>query len=1041
MKKSSRILSCLMALLLMLPCFTVFASASDSGGNDGTDKTKRIVSVLYDNSASMKDPVDKKSGDDTSRSAYAKYSLRMLMSLLGENDELIITPLNSAESGWDGVSDDKYSVAVDLSAKNREKVINDIFDKSKKNFLVEAPRSLTPGGPPLSVALNILENGMDKDGKHYGGGLKKSDKLTNEKSDTEHWLVIISDGAFSDTRSVIITKSDGTTDETNEVIPTDELIEEKIKDYTTLKTIFIGISSDAPDLSGSERLAGTTTYVAKSATEIVEVMQDVANQLTGRCPAGEDYYSVSGNKVTLDLDKCQYAVKSVSVIVQNSGVTATSAKYKGSKVDLLQPCVISTGENNFTEFKDYIDMAAGYTAVVESDTYMYGGKMEFEFSGSVNTIAVMLEPALRVETYLEYNDGGTWKRTDMQHINSTMSGGDQIRAGFEVFEQATGNKIDLENIFGKVESQVTYARKEYAVGEPFALKVGNNEIVVSVSVLDGAYKISSSTICIIEANPSDYRVECTKTDRSEPGKLDVDMEYTVYVNNRPITKDELDRYTAEAVLISPSGEEKQLKTSADGNGKIKTNATLTSGEFGDYEVKFTITSEYWLSRSNSMRTGFYPKALGLAVKGADTISVSQHGIKKNTKSFTFALSSMDFDSSIIKYRLEVDGKDLTEYAVVDGKTITYVPAADHFGGSVSIGAKSVDLIVECPSFPTVNEKATVTLDITDIAYELNPLDRGNKKLDRFDVKGSDAALYFEVTRDGERLPLAELEASVKAGEFKVKDPSGVFSWCFWLPTGIEVNAVEDGVVEYKVVRDRISILGVNFMSMFMSGGDKNITAEYRKADATATLTVGDSPAFAYIWRILFFILLVYLLLWAAGFFFGLSKSFGRGVFISISPTLSGRADIRIIKRINLRFRDKWLWHFGRLVPWKLWSHQPEVKMPGVTLTFKVPKRLERKMQKGALMFNKSETYAMMDNFTDASIKFSEYTQSCYRSYRKTKSIKATVPKLSADDVVSMFSRDELVYDGSPTYKKLATGMPYGFYYKDKLDKIIIFVSM
>ena len=75
-----------------------------------TDYTKKVVSVVYDNSGSMQ-------GD---KDAYATYSLQLLMGLLSERDELIITPLNENDSA---VTNINQSIIVDLTNPNREKVI------------------------------------------------------------------------------------------------------------------------------------------------------------------------------------------------------------------------------------------------------------------------------------------------------------------------------------------------------------------------------------------------------------------------------------------------------------------------------------------------------------------------------------------------------------------------------------------------------------------------------------------------------------------------------------------------------------------------------------------------------------------------------------------------------------------------------------------------------------------------------------------------------------------------------------------------------
>ena len=94
MKIKVRLLSLLLAatlLALTLPMGVVSAESRE------TSYTKnKVVSVLFDNSGSMKsDTVNGVYNTEVFRWEYAKYALQTLMTTLGKNDTLIITPMNS----------------------------------------------------------------------------------------------------------------------------------------------------------------------------------------------------------------------------------------------------------------------------------------------------------------------------------------------------------------------------------------------------------------------------------------------------------------------------------------------------------------------------------------------------------------------------------------------------------------------------------------------------------------------------------------------------------------------------------------------------------------------------------------------------------------------------------------------------------------------------------------------------------------------------------------------------------------------------------
>ena len=193
--------------------------------------------------------------------------------------------------------------------------------------------------------------------------------------------------------------------------------------------------------------------------------------------------------------------RNISVIAQNCGATLQSATYNGQTVAVSNPCIITP--------KDELLMQNGYSGIFNGNPHFTGGTLVLEFTREIDeeSFAVFAEPSLLIDMYLEYKNGSTWTRTDMQYINSNLTGGDKIRVGYEVHDQVSGNLVNVSTLFGTPTESVSYAGNVYGVLSEIPLVVGKNEIVVSVSLMEGAYTLYNSMKCIIESSPTSYRVQ------------------------------------------------------------------------------------------------------------------------------------------------------------------------------------------------------------------------------------------------------------------------------------------------------------------------------------------------------------------------------------------------------------------------------------------------------------------------------------------------------------------------------------------------------
>ncbi|MBE6594862.1 MAG: hypothetical protein E7644_03585 [Ruminococcaceae bacterium] len=668
-------IKCTISLLLALTCLiSLLAVVSSGAAASGTQSsaeneprfTKKIVSVLFDNSGSMS------AGDK--RNSYATYSIQMLMALLSEKDELIITPMNVNGSEIGESTYKSASVAVDLTAADRDAEIRRVMSSS---FLANRPL----GGTPSRSISYAVKNLTDR-------GLMDSQNLAASAENTEHWLVILTDGEFNN--------SDGAS--------ADALVEKNISNYPSLKTVFIAFGPQAPDLSSSSltQKYPFTAYRAPDSASAVNTMQSVANQLSGRYVLSDDKFEVNGNQVVVDIGLLDFSLKSISVVAQNCGATLESATYNGTAMSLAQACVITPSSELSSVMKN------GYSAVVNGSPFFSGGKLTLEFSTPVakENLSIMAEPALRIQAYVERLDGSSWVRTDEQYINANLIQGDKLRVGYEVYEQATGKLLDINSIFSDVATSVSYAKSSYLMGQEIPLVTGNNEIAVEVSVMNGAYKMYSTIRCIIETNPTDYRVTATTSEKISYYTKKATASYVVYAGGVPLDRAGLSAFSYTVEVTAPDGTITSPATTVAGNGEIKVDIPATDTVFGTYTVKFKVYNEYHISREHIHTLEYKEPTVTIVSSGTDRLEspntraqvafeVQADGSKLTKQELGYfnltlsvcqpggqptAVSPTISADGTISYAFNVEqyGKALAILSVTDGKTLS--TSAEHAVG-------------------------------------------------------------------------------------------------------------------------------------------------------------------------------------------------------------------------------------------------------------------------------------------------------------------------------------------------------------------------
>ncbi len=886
MKRRTKILSVLLVLSVWMSLFAALpiTASSSAPGSESVSYKQKIVAVVYDNSGSMIN------GTGNIREPAARYSLEILMSLMDERDEMFIIPMNDAEAQT-AVTNPDQRIDVSLSASDR----NAELDRVMSNPKLKAKNGLATPAGSMEVAVKELVN----------RGLKDSNNLLDADPTKEFWLVILTDGTFD------AYKNYGTQA---------GKIEHNIKQYPTLHSIYVGFGSGSVDLTDDKTLQAYP-FTAYAATEdkLATVIQQISNQMSGRYPLSEKQYTVGGNQnvVTVNLNSLNFSLSSLSLIAQNCGATLTKATYNGSVIGTAKECVF--------EPDGRLGLASGFSCELPGDPYFQGGELVLEFSGPVDAkrLSIFAEPALNISYYFECLVNNSWQRVDAQYINANLFPSDKIRMGYEVLDQVKQTPIDLEKEFGDVSSKILYNQTVYQAGEDIPLIVGSHDISIEVSVMQGAYTLRGSETLTIEENPSYYRIESEGDTQITVGATNAKAIFTVYVDNKPATPAVLQDYTYTVTATTSAGDPAEVTATMGSDGKITATLTVPESQFDLYTIEITVTSPKKLSRSATHGVTYFPESLDLAIDGQDHLSITQYDLESNENGFTFALTTggkpFPIQNGMTEFTLFVDGIDVSEYAIVKGNTLTFVPTAENLGSAVDQpGDKEVLLTIKSKSHPQLDTSAKAKLTVIKTVYTVVSVDGGNPSVDRFDLANSDAVLYFAVLRDGVSITEEELKEAYEKGDLQL---SGDFVFnAFFLPASLESSIeVLDGtpVLAVRVARDMNTYFDWHY-SAFIFGSEKGITVTYCGIEAQDNFLFEESSLFTHLIRIflLLFVhaLIIYTVIYIIGFF--KAKALPTGVFIQISEYGTS------VTPVNDTFWKRYGWHLIRFVtPWKVWAYQ------------------------------------------------------------------------------------------------------------------------
>ena len=202
------------------------------------------------------------------------------------------------------------------------------------------------------------------------------------------------------------------------------------------------------------------------------------------------------------------------------------------------------------------------------------------------------------------------------------------------------------------------------------------------------------------------------------------------------------------------------------------------------------------------------------------------------------------------------------------------------------------------------------------------------------------------------------------------------------------------------------------------------------------MTFTPSPIFAYIWRILLIILIVYLTLFFIGVF---SKkkccSLDPGTFVKVSPGDSSTDKITIqLSYVNIERRlEPWTWHLKRLYfKQPFWSHQQQEDAAFGLVKLFITSDAQKKFQ-----FSRSvSVYSLGDSQSEEGVIFYDFIKSL-----KSADFNGAARKsidVSSGTIMSMLEREGTVLQPNETCSA-SSGTCYAVLDPDAPEKVLYFV--
>ena len=705
-----------------------------SAEGDSTVYVRKHVSMLYDDSGSMSST----KVDNNLKWTFASYAAQAFTGLLNDTDSLTITFMNHVGERAD-------QLTVDLQ-KNRAEQVSAV--KSATGTVVKQ------GNTPLDridAALQVL---LDQ-GLGSAGG-------QNE----QYWLVLMTDGIFTDEQGNELSEADVTSKLTY-----------LLSTYPEMNLVYFGIgtsglsgTSVAKDFRKDSTLNGYANFSAVYAPNqdaVVSTMQELSTQISGRYNV-TDSAQVSGSTVKMEVSGESSPIRNVAVLAQNTNAQLVSASaVDGTKLEITRSAALSYPQND-TCANVPAGTLGGYTALISGPDgeKIPSGDITLTFSEPVqkNSLTLMYEPAIHLNMITEKKlPSGQWETLGS---SSPINDGDTIRISYAICEDGSNEPLEETDFFGKTQVSITAGGKSVKAGEEFQVSEGDTAVTVQVSMMDGAYQISTTrTLKVVALRSSDFRITSSGPIILNRGELGENTEqfidFTIQYNGEAAGEDLLSGFACAAA--SSSGEVLEGTVTQPGNGVVRFIPRDGDAPADSYTVSLTYNGEEACREQVTVSPEIYYTA---TASGSFSVLDNEVGSCTDSVRFTVTAHVDGAESPITRgeaslFRITTNSENgdslnwNTSYE--EGGVIALTPVGD----SAVPGAYTVSLVEE--ENGQVLSTASVSVLKHDAVYVVEPLTPEEEQVNLFALDYNEACLGFRVYMDGQLCTAEQLQGMLDSG--------------------------------------------------------------------------------------------------------------------------------------------------------------------------------------------------------------------------------------------------------------------------------------
>ena len=408
-------------------------------------------------------------------------------------------------------------------------------------------------------------------------------------ANTQYWLVIITDGAFT------------ATDPNTHNPPKDlkKFVNDNFNKYAstpingkTLQVTYMGIGKEAMAIDDShERIF---SYKSGNEADIVNNLSQIANKISGRG-------SVSGNQVddkTIEIDSAVPLFNLVA-LVQNSDAQLKSISHDGKDLTEKRKATMKAMDLSSLTGSSYL--------YDDSGKVMSEGKYTLTFDKAINAsdVIILFEPAIEARVSVLVNGE---EITDLKKLEFLMAKDDKISVSYKIYEIGTNKEINMDKLpdgtefgikvyeDGKLREDASVSDKDKMLTD-YEVKKAETKIVVSVAMPDFnpinfEFEFTPKEhIPTYTITPSVSDEKCVlKEDASK--NQDVQVSFTVFADEKQITNPDDVKALGPVITTSINGNDGEITYTDD--GKIvftPKSASSRPGKDAIFDVDVTCTIE------------------------------------------------------------------------------------------------------------------------------------------------------------------------------------------------------------------------------------------------------------------------------------------------------------------------------------------------------------------------------------------------------------------------------------------------------------------